>query len=71
MSHEANTIIEEDKKERLDGEFCLDVKRYLHSSGATELAERLTEATTQEQSKLIIDRLVDLHGKVYGKRLYE
>jgi len=62
--------IEIAQKNYMDGEFCLDIKRYLHHSGAIELAERIHESTNQEQSKLIIDRLVDLHGGKYG-RLYK
>jgi hypothetical protein len=69
-SIEEQDKIEEAQKEYMDGEFCLEVKKYLHHSGATELADRISESTTQEQSRLIIDRLVDLHGKKYG-RLYK
>ena len=61
---------EQAQKEYMDSEFTLDIKKYLHHSGATELAERISESTTQEQSKLIIDRLVDLHGRKWG-RLYK
>jgi hypothetical protein len=71
MSHEQNTKLEEAQHEYLAGEMNLEIKKYLFSSGATELAERLSESTTQEQSKLIIDRLVDLHGRKWGERLFE
>jgi len=56
-----------DQKEYIDGEICYEMKNYLRNFGATELAERISESITQEQSTLIIDRLVDLHGKKWGR----
>jgi hypothetical protein len=54
-------------KEYMDGELCFEMKKYLHDFGATELADRISESITQEQSTLIIDRLVDLHGRKWGR----
>lgn len=62
--------IEIAQKNYMDGEFCLDIKRYLHHSGATELAERIHESTNQEQLKLIIENLVKNYEGKFGSRLY-
>ena len=56
----------EETKEKLDEE----IKDYLHKQGATELAEKISEVSNQEQSRLIIDKLVLLHGKRWGERLF-
>jgi len=71
MSHKLNDIIEESQRSFLAGEMNLEIKKYLFSSGTTELAERIHESTNQEQSKLIIERLVSSYEGKYGSRLYE
>lgn len=48
-----------------------DLDDFIHSYGATETAQIISESTTQAQSRIIIDKLVILHGKKWGERLFQ
>lgn len=63
--------IEEAQKKYLDGEMSLEIKRYLFHAGASELAQRIVESTTEEQLDLIDDIVYDNMLNRYGKRKHE
>ena len=71
MSHKENDKIEEAQKEFMDGEMALEIKKYLHHSGASELANLIVECTTQSQLDLIDDIIYDNLLNRYGMRKHE
>lgn len=48
-----------------------DLDDFIHSYGATETAQIISDSTTQSQSRIIIDKLVLLHEKKWGQRLFK
>ncbi len=71
MSHEENIKTEEGKKEFLDGEIIMSVKEYTKQQGISELVDRIYEVIGQDQSRILIDKAVIIHGKRFGERLFK
>jgi predicted HD phosphohydrolase len=48
-----------------------DLDDFIRNYGATETAQIISDSATQSQSRIIIDKLVILHGKKWGERLFQ